>query len=117
MFSPGLQVLGRLGLSLSVPLLALTLARRELLSRDVPVWITNLSLVILLCSFFAAQIQYAEYKMRRRAYALGARVAPRVRGKLPGNVDVLKTAVDSWRFGYPGWQWFNATLMRWHSYF
>jgi len=42
-----------------------------------------------------------EFKQRRRAAAIGARIVPRVNGKWPGNVDILIRLLDNWRLGYP----------------
>lgn len=39
---------------------------------------------------------------RRRARNMGARIVPKVVGKLPGNLDILIRMVHNVRNGYPG---------------
>lgn len=103
--SPGLQVLGGITFSLVPPLAALAIVKRELLylcDVDIPSWLMPI-VGLLFCVVFAiVRVQYAEHQLRQRASAFGARLPPRVRGRLPGNIDVLKRLLDSWRYGYPG---------------
>lgn len=57
--------------------------------------------VVLFCAtallVWTAQIQYRVYWNKREAEQLGARLAPEVRGRWPGNIDVLfrRVALDN----------------------
>lgn len=48
------------------------------------------------------KIIWKEWADSREAEAMGARLAPRVRGKSLGNFDVLKVLMNYWKTGYPG---------------
>ena len=48
------------------------------------------------------RVVWDEIYQRHRAAALGARLVPRVAGRWPGNIDVLRDAVDKMRNSYPG---------------
>ncbi|KAF7982659.1 hypothetical protein HWV62_27113 [Athelia sp. TMB] len=49
----------------------------------------------------ALKLAHEELYQRRRAYALGARLVPRVRGWLPGNLDLLLHLLNNLKNGYP----------------
>lgn len=68
----------------------------------IPSWVLITSTVLGIPLVLAIRIQMDEMHQRRRAKALGARIAPRIQGNLIGNFDVLRTMLKNWRGGYPG---------------
>jgi hypothetical protein len=82
---------------LAPPLLA------AILLRFVSYWLPNAldylpSLLLYVLSIplcFILQVQMTEWKQRREAEKLGARMVPRIRGRWPGNLDILLRIMKS----------------------
>ncbi|KZT71413.1 cytochrome P450 [Daedalea quercina L-15889] len=77
---------------------------------DIPAWAVCLGAfgVIPLVVFVAIRIRY--WQIFSAAARRGAIIAPKWKGKWPGNVDVLYAVLESFRHGYPGellWERFN----------
>ncbi|KAF8985719.1 cytochrome P450 [Cyathus striatus] len=56
-------------------------------------------------------VQLKEYRHKREAERMGARMAPRLQGTKMGNMDQMKWLMKCWREGYPGdgiWEIMNA---------
>lgn len=70
---------------LAPPLLIATLIQRLLL----PNVGSFLLLAITIPFYWTAKIQYGQWYIRREAARLGAVLAPEVKGRWPGNIDVL----------------------------
>ena len=85
---------------------SIMVAARYILSHHFDIYVATPALVaatpILL--LLAAYIRYslAQMQQRRRAAALGARVAPKLVGKWPGNLDELIALINGLRNGYLG---------------
>ncbi|KAJ7097193.1 cytochrome P450 monooxygenase pc-1 [Mycena belliarum] len=102
---PGVSFLGRLALRvLSLPI-ALAVGGHYALVRsgvNVPVWATMLLTLASGPLYLTFRILRRDAHQRREAAAMGARLAPRVHGKRPGNVDLISMMMHNQRHGYPG---------------
>jgi hypothetical protein len=67
-----------------------------------PGWVLIVATVFLIPAIATVRLSWAQFYKRRRAIALGARVAPTISGSWPGNLDVLTEMVKNVRHGYPG---------------
>ena len=56
---------------------------------------TPLSCFVSIPIWFTVRVQFREWKHHREAKRLGARLVPRIRGRWPGNVDVLLRIMKS----------------------
>ncbi|KAF7969163.1 hypothetical protein HWV62_28216 [Athelia sp. TMB] len=75
-----------------------------------PIWALVIAVVLFLPTMVVARRTYYLWRHSRRAAALGARLAPSVRGSLPGNLDVLLDSVKKDHSSYPGdgqWEWLS----------
>ncbi|KAF7978575.1 hypothetical protein HWV62_45513 [Athelia sp. TMB] len=109
--TPGLAFIARGLLSLVFPF-ALIVGTRFFLAVQfdlvVPIWATIVLSIVALPVVLTARYQLLQYRHRRRAAALGARMAPTLVGKWPGNLDILLDAMEKLLTSYPGdghWQW------------
>ncbi|KAJ3758543.1 cytochrome P450 monooxygenase pc-1 [Lentinula raphanica] len=66
-----------------------------------PTWTLISISVFSLPVLSICRIMLKELRQRREAAALGARLAPRVKGKWFANLDVLKMMMDNYHTGYP----------------
>ncbi|KAJ7227885.1 cytochrome P450 monooxygenase pc-3 [Mycena haematopus] len=104
MISPGVAFLLRSSPTLSIPFL-LGVGLRPLCTRlggpEIPAWaavvlaITCLPLYVFLSQFLR------DWRNRRAAEALGARLVPLMKGKSIGNIDILKQMQFNRKYGYP----------------
>jgi len=81
---------------------AVGLATKRFGGTPIPAWILVLTGLITAPILAAARISLTRLKHRQEAAALGAKMVPCVRGKWPGNADVLKIMQHSFASGYPG---------------
>ncbi|KAF8998108.1 cytochrome P450 [Cyathus striatus] len=96
-----------------LPIPALIFLTSYLLARSQPVaawipWFLPASLLALFTTFLSfplrvlIYVQLKEYRHRREAERIGARLAPRLVGKEMGNRDQMRWLMKCWREGYPG---------------
>jgi hypothetical protein len=71
-------------------------------SVTIPTWFLVFASISSLPLYAAGQILLIFATERRDAVALGACSAPVVRGRWPGNIDVLRTMIHNFHHGYPG---------------
>lgn len=65
-------------------------------------WILVLASVLFVPISFAVGIIIKDISDRRAAAAMGARTAPRILGRLPGNLDSWKRMLNHFAYGYLG---------------
>ncbi|KAI3611978.1 cytochrome p450 monooxygenase pc-3 [Moniliophthora roreri] len=99
--TPGVRFLASAFAGLCVPPIFAIAGKRILEQRVIflPTWTYAAFAVFGWPAFAAIRIILKEVKQRREAYAMGARLVPRVHGKLPGNLDVLRQMMVNWRKG------------------
>ncbi|KAJ6590254.1 cytochrome P450 [Mycena sp. CBHHK59/15] len=68
----------------------------------VPAWATVFLTVASLPLYVTVRVLLRDIRLRREAAAMGARLAPEVKGKQIGHIDLLKALLMNRRFGYPG---------------
>lgn len=103
--TPGLAFLGRALLSLAFPCAIIATIRfilNDHFGLSISTWSLAAGIAIGVPLMMAVRIGIDEVTQRRRAAALGARIAPRIQGKWPGNLDILRTMLKISREGYPG---------------
>jgi hypothetical protein len=67
-----------------------------------PVWAIVASLVITLPVVLWVQSKHRYWRDERTAAALGARLAPKVTGKLPLGMDLISALLEAHKSGYIG---------------
>jgi cytochrome P450 len=104
MITPGISFLGRTVVSAgSLYLGTVCLARFATKSGiSLPPWILLLGATSSLPIGFALRILYVGVVRRRQAARMGVRLAPRIKGKRFGNLDIMLKLVDGFNNGYPG---------------
>lgn len=104
MITPGISFLGRIVLSTgSIYLGTVCLARfATKLGISLPPWVLLLGATSSLPIGFALRILYFRIIHRRQAARMGARLAPSIRGKQFGNLDIMLKLVERFDNGYPG---------------
>lgn len=103
--TPGVTFLTRAFVSLLLPCTIIALVRLAVAIQFnvvIPVWALFATGVLSLPFIAVIRRSYTLWYHSRRASALGARLAPCVRGKWIGNLDVLISAVKKNRWSYPG---------------
>jgi len=65
-------------------------------------WHTAALLVVAFPALAGIKILSTKLLNARKASSVGARLAPEVQGKYPGNVDILRTMIQNLEIGYPG---------------
>jgi hypothetical protein len=68
----------------------------------IPVWVYVIVVTLGIPGYAAVRIVLGKSSENRGAVALDARLAPVVRGKWPGNLDVLNRMVQNFKHGYLG---------------
>lgn len=71
-------------------------------SISVPTWLFLTISVTSLPGIITCRILYKDWRDRREAARLGARLAPKMKGKWIGNLDILRDMVNNFWTGYPG---------------
>ncbi|KAJ7031871.1 cytochrome P450 monooxygenase pc-1 [Mycena alexandri] len=102
--TPGLKLIARLTLKVFSKQVALGFGVHYVSKRmgfNTPVWATVLLSVASLPLYCCYRVVEEAVRHRREANALGARLAPRVPGKWPGNFDFLRTMIHNRAHGYP----------------
>lgn len=99
--TPGIYLLVKGLRTVGLPTLFAVVLKREF-GKDIPAWAFILGLVVLAPVLFTAQIIWTEFRQRREAAKMGARLVPRVKGQRFGNLDVLQTMLWNFNHGYPG---------------
>ncbi|EIW84467.1 cytochrome P450 monooxygenase pc-3 [Coniophora puteana RWD-64-598 SS2] len=88
--TPGFRLLSNWVLNTLAPCIALAIAAYYFgVLSILPVWQTLLLAAATPPSAFLLGVAYDTLSQRRRAAALGARLVPRVKGRWPGNMDVV----------------------------
>ncbi|KAK1231185.1 hypothetical protein PQX77_005711 [Marasmius sp. AFHP31] len=105
--TPGIRFLLYSTFILCIPsVVSLTLYKtnilRDYFSIDVPRYAYVAFSLFFIPGLVFLRIVVKEIQQRIEAYNMGARFAPRVHGKLPGNLDVLVKMHNYWKYGYPG---------------
>jgi len=98
--TPGVALLTRQILALLVPVFVAIVVHQ--INVFIPIWLLVLATISSLPIYSAVGIFIQLILERRRAAAAGARLAPLVRGKLIGNVDILHVMMNNFKNGYPG---------------
>ncbi|KAJ3800615.1 cytochrome P450 monooxygenase pc-1 [Lentinula aff. detonsa] len=70
----------------------------------IPTWILVSISILGLPVLITCRILFRDWRQRHDAAALGARIAPRVKGKWFANLDLLKMMMNNYYRGYPGTQ-------------
>ncbi|KDQ49960.1 hypothetical protein JAAARDRAFT_611408 [Jaapia argillacea MUCL 33604] len=71
-------------------------------SLHIPNWLSALSCLVSLPLVFAGRIIWKSFADEREAARMGARMAPVMNGKLPGNLDILMKFLNGSNNDYPG---------------
>ncbi|KAK7046124.1 hypothetical protein VNI00_007127 [Paramarasmius palmivorus] len=102
--TPGARFLAGVFGALSVPPIAAIIGKRLLEDRGIffPAWAYVAVGILGWPAYATIRVLLKDINERRAAYVLGARVVPKVHGKLPGNLDILRQMMHNWRAGYPG---------------
>ncbi|KAJ3806004.1 cytochrome P450 monooxygenase pc-1 [Lentinula lateritia] len=66
-----------------------------------PTWIFVIISILSLPTLITCRILLRDWRQRRDAAAIGARIAPRVKGKWFANLDLLKMMMNNYYKGYP----------------
>ncbi|KAJ7053490.1 cytochrome P450 monooxygenase pc-1 [Mycena amicta] len=103
MLTPGVEFLLGLALNLTKPaLLGLALHHGfQRLANGIPLWATALLSIASIPVYAAYSVWSTDRRQGREAEAMGARLAPRVQGKWPGNLDLLRRMLRNRIDGYP----------------
>ncbi|SJL14432.1 uncharacterized protein ARMOST_17889 [Armillaria ostoyae] len=64
-------------------------------------WVVALGATSSALVYWALYVVYTDYTHKKNARSMGARLIPRVQGKLPGNIDIVAKSVRVWAEGYP----------------
>ncbi|KAF8055213.1 cytochrome P450 monooxygenase pc-1 [Lyophyllum atratum] len=102
--TPGIDFIARHLALFSVPSALFAVCLRTLgttYNYHIPTWVVVSGSVLFVPLLSTARIIYKTFKDKRRAAALGARLAPTVDGKSIGNIDILSTMRTLWDTGYP----------------
>ena len=105
--TPGLAFIAHGLISLTLPCILIAGIRLFLAAQFhlvVPIWATIALSILALPFVLIARYQIHQYRYRRRAAALGARMAPTLVGNWPGNLDILLDAMQKLVASYPGEQ-------------
>ncbi|EIW84500.1 cytochrome P450 monooxygenase pc-3 [Coniophora puteana RWD-64-598 SS2] len=101
--TPGLRYIGQLLVAVVAPSAALVLLAYRFGALSIlPVWQTSALLAAAPPLAFFFKVSYDRFSQRRRADALGARLLPCVKGKWPGNVDIMRTFMSQVETDYMG---------------
>ncbi|KAK0473656.1 cytochrome P450 monooxygenase pc-1 [Armillaria luteobubalina] len=68
---------------------------------DASPWIVFLTAVATSFVYLAIRVVYMDRLHEEEAKAIGARIMTRVKGKWPGNADILAAMIGTWADGYP----------------
>ncbi|KAJ7063970.1 cytochrome P450 [Mycena amicta] len=103
MLTPGVEFLLGLALNLTKPaLLGLALHHGfQRLANGISLWATALLSIASIPVYAAYSVWSTDRRQGREAEATGARLAPRVQGKWPGNLDLLRKMLRNRIDGYP----------------
>ncbi|ESK94736.1 cytochrome p450 monooxygenase pc-1 [Moniliophthora roreri MCA 2997] len=113
----GMRMLLALLFLLAGPPVITFIAKRLLdyLGIFLPKWIYMVTAIFGLPAYAALYLILREMKQRREAASMGARFAPRIKGKWPGNLDVMARVIRKFMNGYPGEE--QVELMKKYGYF
>lgn len=86
------------------PITVIALSRLALMIYNVEIqtWLITLAVLFSVPISFTIRNSWRTLRHRRAAAAMGAVLAPRARGKYPGNFDLLLQGMDLFQNGYPG---------------
>ncbi|KAJ7284578.1 cytochrome P450 monooxygenase pc-1 [Mycena rebaudengoi] len=99
---PGIRFLAR---NLVLPAAAVCLAQRvasDKLALSVSVWTALWGSAVAGVVFVICRHAYRSIYYSLHAKSMGARLAPRVKGRLPGNIDTLRYLLETFETGYLG---------------
>lgn len=103
--TPGIVFLSRALLTLALPLtviLGVRIVLADTLNITIPIPALLAGFSVLLPIALSVRHGLSLMSEKRRAAKMGARIAPKVVGKWPGNLDKLIQIVKNVRYGYPG---------------
>lgn len=103
--TPGIDFLLRGAFSFIAPSVLFAVSLNHIFHlNDIPVPTVVVVLIGALASpaYAAFKICASDWKARREANRLGARLIPRVKGGFPGNLDVLRNLMQDFETGYIG---------------
>ncbi|RDB18325.1 hypothetical protein Hypma_000510 [Hypsizygus marmoreus] len=102
--TPGIDFIARGLVIVGIPPALLVIAARSLAASynfPIPTWVLVTTSLLIVPLLSAAHIVTTSFAKRRRAAALGARLAPEIEGTAIGNLDMLKKMRTLWETGYP----------------
>lgn len=99
--TPGLAFLAQNLVGPGLGFTACVLGTRYL-ALPIPAWAIALLSLLSVPGRIVGGILWTEFRDRREAERLGARLVPRAKGKRFANLDVLEELLGHWRNGYPG---------------
>ncbi|KAJ7905904.1 cytochrome P450 [Mycena leptocephala] len=105
MTPPGVNLLARLTVRVFSRPIALGFGIHYVSRRvglNIPIWATALLAVASLPLYICYRVLRRDALQRREAEAMGARIAPVIKGKWPGNIDWMQKMVHNRVHGYPG---------------
>ncbi|KAE9407488.1 cytochrome P450 [Gymnopus androsaceus JB14] len=103
--TPGLVYISRILAFLGLFSYAAATSRRLLeqhASIVAPTWLFVTVSAVILPGLITCRVLYKDWKLRREAARLGARIAPKWRGSWVGNLDHLRLMMQNFWTGYPG---------------
>ena len=103
--TPGLRYLAGAALSLAIPAIggvAIQLLLNRALDARIPTWIVIFGSLVIVPVEGGIRLFLKEWRDRQEAAVMGAQLVPKVRGKLLGNLDVVRKVREAWTTGYPG---------------
>ncbi|KAF8957214.1 cytochrome P450 monooxygenase pc-3 [Flammula alnicola] len=69
---------------------------------EIPFWMVKAGFAIGVPAVSVIYVLAKKLLDTRQAYSMGARIVPEVRGKLPGNLDIVQVMMENLKTGYPG---------------
>lgn len=92
-------------LSFAVPVIlgvTIQLLLNRALDVRIPTWIVLFGSLVIVPIKAGIRVFLKERRDRQEAAAMGAQMVPKVRGKLLGNLDIVRKVKEAWATGYPG---------------
>ncbi|KAJ7063921.1 cytochrome P450 monooxygenase pc-1 [Mycena amicta] len=105
MVTPGVEFLANFTLHvLSKPVLLAVAVHyvSQRLDVPLPLWATALLAGASIPVYAMYSVWISDRRQRREAESMGARMVPRIKGELPGNLDIMQMMIRNRIHGYPG---------------
>lgn len=112
--TPGLRYLASAAQHCAIPVIwavAIRLLLSRVLDVHISIWKITFGSLVILPVGEVARVLLKERSDRRDAAAMGAQTVPKVRGKLFGNLDVIRKVKKAWMTEYPGAYIFSTSRL------